>query len=749
MSYKTNPNNNRLKIIKGWKNPYLPTKNLNYTRDISLWFKVYIFLKTFLNLKKIQLFSCEIRFDEQNKKILYLVINKKKKKRKKIKKKFLFLKKTKTPLKKNRIFYLYNNLNLLKKLSFWNQNPGHTKILTKLWLTKPKFFTWLNTLEKIKSTRQNLQKVFKYSKKNKNFAPKQHLKIKFYTNKQRQLLAQIARLKKKNTFLNQKLFYLLQQKKIQVFQEFIKNLSKKINNNQIHIQRTQKIYNFLVLLNIKTLNSYEKIFSKKSFKKSIFNRIQRKKLVLLWKLLKNKVKLFNQTSFLKKQLPTLLLEVNKNIFFRKKNINWRFSKKDSLLKNVLFFNFLVSQMYNKNFLVKNTFFLSNFISNFKIKQTKTKKIYQTKSSLEYFFIKPFVKSKFLKNAEKNILQRNCLRNTFYKTYFWLLLRLKKQRTKKKRKFKKLNKKIGLTKKKIFFSKYPFFFANQEFFVKKKTKRSLFKKYLLQTNSTLKKSRIAKYYQYRLPYRKIYFNFVKINTNLYLKYLIQSLVKKHFSIEIETKIVHILNSHKNKNYFRLVFPVWKKKINKWIKKFRTKSWKQKQIFLMSKLNLAILTKNKNKQKSAKNNTKFLKKKDAYILAIKKIKKKRITNGFQRIKRNKDFHQSFKYFIPTLMYFSRTLDPQPLANLLAKVVFKAKKQSWLLSTLQYILKIIKLNSNVGYKIALAGRINSADKSRLIYITRKNVPLQVFDKNMNFAYSQAKARIGVFGIKIWVYF
>ena len=71
--------------------------------------------------------------------------------------------------------------------------------------------------------------------------------------------------------------------------------------------------------------------------------------------------------------------------------------------------------------------------------------------------------------------------------------------------------------------------------------------------------------------------------------------------------------------------------------------------------------------------------------------------------------------------------------------------MLSSVKNLLNIIVLDKNIGYKIALSGRINSSDKSRLIYITRKNVPLQVFDKNMNFAYSQAKARIGVFGIKI----
>lgn len=71
--------------------------------------------------------------------------------------------------------------------------------------------------------------------------------------------------------------------------------------------------------------------------------------------------------------------------------------------------------------------------------------------------------------------------------------------------------------------------------------------------------------------------------------------------------------------------------------------------------------------------------------------------------------------------------------------------MLTALKNILKLIAFEKNVGYKIKVSGRINSSDKSRSIYIIRKNIPLQVFDKNMNFAYSQAKARIGVFGIKI----
>lgn len=76
---------------------------------------------------------------------------------------------------------------------------------------------------------------------------------------------------------------------------------------------------------------------------------------------------------------------------------------------------------------------------------------------------------------------------------------------------------------------------------------------------------------------------------------------------------------------------------------------------------------------KNPAKSLKKKNVYSLAQKKIKNLRIQKSFKRIKGNKDFRHSFKYFITSLMYFSRTLDPQLLADLLAKVIYKAKKQT----------------------------------------------------------------------------
>ena len=74
--------------------------------------------------------------------------------------------------------------------------------------------------------------------------------------------------------------------------------------------------------------------------------------------------------------------------------------------------------------------------------------------------------------------------------------------------------------------------------------------------------------------------------------------------------------------------------------------------------------------------------------------------------------------------------------------------MLNTIKDLLQAIHLPRNVGYKIILSGRINSRKKSHLIYITQRQITLQVLQNNMNFAYAQANARIGAFGVKIWVY-
>ena len=71
--------------------------------------------------------------------------------------------------------------------------------------------------------------------------------------------------------------------------------------------------------------------------------------------------------------------------------------------------------------------------------------------------------------------------------------------------------------------------------------------------------------------------------------------------------------------------------------------------------------------------------------------------------------------------------------------------MLNSIRLLLSLMKLPRTVGYKIIVTGRINSKNKTRSIYITRKQITLQMFSTKMNFAYAQAKARIGTFGLKI----
>lgn len=747
MSYKTNPILNRIKINKGWKSPYLPTKTLNYTRDFALWFKVYLLLKTFLNLKGIQLLSCEIRFEQQNKKILYILINKKWTKKKEKRKRTKILKRIQTPIWKNTnrnaIFFLYKNYISIKNTSFWKQNFVQKKVLSKFWLAKPKNSTWLNTLKKIQSVRQDPRSMAKRFKAKQKFHSLKHAEIQFYTSKQKQVLASLGRAKKINSFLYIKLFQLTQQKKSQVLRKLIENLQKKIKTNKIYTQKINKIYNFLLLAN----QNFDRKKTQKNTYTIAVEKIQQYKLKFVLKKLKNKTNSFQRTRILKNKLPTLLLKINENVFKKIHNYRWSFLKNEILFKKFLNLNLFFGQVGNKNWFLDNYFLMLNWNSKFCIK-TQNKNLMKNNFLLKELFLKSLFKFKFVQSTKKNITKKVLLKNNFYKLFLWRELRLEKKRKKKTLGFNK-----NMQAKKINFFNYNIFLTNKKF-VKKKNQIAIAKG-VKKINKLLKKNKIAKYYQYRIPYRKIYFNFLRLTTNLNLKYLIQDWVKKYFFIQVEAKILHAFNDYKNQKYFRLIFPVYKKKKNHLIKKYRQKSWKQKQIFLATQLQFITSIKKQIKQhligqkRLTEMQTRDLTKKKFNLLTQKKKKQRRIKNKFARIKRSKDFRQSFKYFIPTFMQFSRTLDPQLLISVLTKVIKMAKNQTWVLNNLKYILRSLNLPKNIGYRIALAGRIDSKKKSRLIYFTRKNNPLQVFKKNMNFAYAQSNARIGTFGIKIWIYF
>ena len=108
---------------------------------------------------------------------------------------------------------------------------------------------------------------------------------------------------------------------------------------------------------------------------------------------------------------------------------------------------------------------------------------------------------------------------------------------------------------------------------------------------------------------------------------------------------------------------------------------------------------------------------------------------------------KNLVPSLILFSKYLEPQILADELAKLLTTAKKHAKAIYEFRTILRTLSIKRGFGYKIALIGRINSAVKTRILSITRfnKQNTQQTLSKNVSFATAQIKARIGAFGIKV----
>jgi len=193
MSYETSPILNRIKITKGWKNPTFPTKTLNYSREMLLWFKVYLFLKVYLWCQNIRLLTCEIRISEVHTKILYLSISKHIPKKKNVKSKWKtksILQKLKSPLvkKQNRRtrFLLYRDLRTLKQKSEFFFNMNRNKIYSKAWISKSRQLSWINFSHMIHSRR-----IFQQTRH--NFLWRKNKKLSFFLGGGRQFYSNVLR----------------------------------------------------------------------------------------------------------------------------------------------------------------------------------------------------------------------------------------------------------------------------------------------------------------------------------------------------------------------------------------------------------------------------------------------------------------------------------------------------------------------------------------------------------------------------
>ena len=102
---------------------------------------------------------------------------------------------------------------------------------------------------------------------------------------------------------------------------------------------------------------------------------------------------------------------------------------------------------------------------------------------------------------------------------------------------------------------------------------------------------------------------------------------------------------------------------------------------------------------------------------------------------------------LTLFAKYLEVQPLADYLAKIIGDTKKHALILKIIKTVLRTVHFKRGIGYRIALIGRINGANKSRTLYLKKlnRNRSRQTFSKNVNFAMAQARATIGAFGVKI----
>lgn len=236
------------------------------------------------------------------------------------------------------------------------------------------------------------------------------------------------------------------------------------------------------------------------------------------------------------------------------------------------------------------------------------------------------------------------------------------------------------------------------------------------------------------------------------------------MHFEVKIIRPLAQFKNLKFLRLVYP---------LRKFQQKSSKKEILFKKTLRKLSIKEQTNTKSNALislrrryilmGNRTKRFVKINSNQLQKSNIKKKntyvfkKTANEFKRLRRQEllDFTQQrlndvrrtliMRDFTPVASLCIKYLNPQLLADHIAKEFEKTKRHQSIIFGLSQALRSLPFARAKGYRIAIAGRINSASKSRSYLLKRNVLVRQDFSRKVNFASSQARARIGSFGIKV----
>jgi hypothetical protein len=768
MSYETNPNLNRIKVIKGWKNPNFPSKSLDYSQEVILWFKVYIFLKVYLWYQNIRLLACEMRLSEFNNKLLYLSITKNIPKKKNVKSKWKtksFLQILKSPLTKRQNkkarFLLYRDLKTLKTKTEFFLNTHRNKILTKAWISKPRFSSWINFSHNIHLKRQfSKKKSHIIWKKKKNDVLKVLLKLKYKGSQSR-----FRQLKKE-------LVSGLAEKKHFLWKNTQKNLFSIIIKLHKDVLFLETFFEWLTRISLR--------HTKKSFQKLIIDLTKRYQ----WR----KEFLKEVQSLYERCLKITKTEISLTTFSQ------QFAIKLSQQKNRRDVeNFWLSLKKQSKIFQSQIFFHSS-----KKKYLSLIRSRFWKKTLKNNFVLFFNHSK--KTITLRQLSKQSLRPQVEKI-LWNNRRLSLQFLPKVRQFKK-----PLTFRKVHLFGLLRFEQKKQRHIYEKKKGS---KFSSKVNSLpITRDSTTQKLAYRLSFRSNYRTHLTLTTNLKLKYLIENIINQYFSFVVCVKLFWPLMQFKNLKFYRLIFPEYKqfnrkKKNAPWTINKNLRLQKKKYFYIgqhtnhiqlqeqirQSNQKLFQIKKLNSSKESSKNfllnnidyKKNYNKKKDMLSSLHPRLENIRfsihnrdkiLSNFWQQkiIKKNKYLKLKAKVIqsqsekrlfwaskepfisnlITTLTLFTKYLNPQPLADHLAKIIGSTKKHASILKLIKILLKTLHFKRGVGYRIALIGRINGANKSRTLYLKKlnRNRPRQTFSKNVNFAMSQARATIGAFGVKIWVY-
>lgn len=753
MSYKTNPIANRLKLTKGWKISSFPTTKKNYPIDVLQAIKIYLVLKAYLGVKQIKLINCEIRKLENNTKLIVLNIHRSKnrkirRKKKSLTKRDVRIKLTKIKYKKA-INIVYQNIVKLKKI--W---PNRFSVYKKHSFYKK----WVKNKALVLIDKRKKKKKLDF------------IKYKRISNRKYFILKNKDYLEKstsnnwiKSTYFLQKKYKTLRARAI-YYKALANSFEKvlKINKNVFLKKALPEKANFesyaiflkkMQQLSVDTHKNAGRLFMESTV---LFYRIKHEQNGFIWRKAKF-VYTYSKKCFSnrKKKIKHILRNAKKSLILLKKNYKYRSAHRKDLLKLVIFRSTKNGKKMKKKYY--------HDLSNLALKSAQldfhTKALpYTTSKSLKPCSLK------YLYHVVKNLssFKKKSIKNYISLSLFLRKVVVKNLSPKSSIKIKKLKKKNT----KYFLKKLALKFLSK----KKITKKT---KLRIQTISNVLKNMCLKKQN---QVKKMHLKHLNIITKFRLTLLISKYLAEYLKTETIVKFTNFIDTYKN---MRIKKKIYSKFTNKKLRKKFSAGLKKKQKFqgtliskerkklfktlkfLLKKNKRHTNLKNKNTEKLFKNTVRKV-----YIKKIKTILKKRITklslpspwekseeDIFKRIQQvraeNIKKNHFLSRFIPVLMVFNKTLNAQILADQIAFEFEKTKNHWPLVSSIRAGLNIIRFKKLKGFRIAVSGKINGSSRTRTVLISKGNLPTQSFSERMNFATSQARARTGTFGIRVWLYF